>query len=76
MDRAETRASRVGTPRGAYRSARMIYPDDTLRDWADWLAGEIASGRTAYAYFNNDAQAHAVCNAQTLRDMLAERIGA
>ena len=43
------------------------YPLATLRSWARWLRQQAADGRTAYAYFNNDVDAHAIFDAQTLR---------
>jgi uncharacterized protein YecE (DUF72 family) len=46
------------------------YPVDELRRWAEWLRETTAQGRHAYAYFNNDAEAHAVRDAITLRNLL------
>jgi uncharacterized protein YecE (DUF72 family) len=51
-------------------AAAGSYPVDELRRWADWLRGAAAQGRHVYAYFNNDAEAHAVRNAITLRELL------
>jgi uncharacterized protein YecE (DUF72 family) len=47
---------------GSYSSAQ-------LRRWADWIRRQALLGRKVFAYFNNDAEAHAVKNAQTLRKM-------
>jgi uncharacterized protein YecE (DUF72 family) len=52
---------------GHYQGA---YSDHTLQDWAAWFAKEARSGKTIYAYFNNDAGAHAPRNARTLRASL------
>jgi uncharacterized protein YecE (DUF72 family) len=48
------------------------YPDERLLCWTDWMAAEARSGRTVWAYFNNDAQAHAVEDALTLQAMLRQ----
>jgi uncharacterized protein YecE (DUF72 family) len=50
------------------------YPNHTLRKWADWLESEFERNRRdIYAYFNNDTEAYAVFNAQTLRKKLVTR---
>jgi uncharacterized protein YecE (DUF72 family) len=49
------------------------YSDGQLREWAAWLASELAKGRDVYAYFNNDREGHAVENALTLRRLLSSR---
>jgi uncharacterized protein YecE (DUF72 family) len=46
------------------------YDDRRLADWAEWLAGEAAGGRSIYAYFNNDTGGHAPRDAVTLRARL------
>ena len=43
------------------------YSEPTLRSWARWLTEQAAAGRATFAYFNNDAEAQAVFDAQTLR---------
>jgi uncharacterized protein YecE (DUF72 family) len=45
------------------------YPPAQLRRWADWVTDQAASGRRVFCYFNNDAEAHAVRNAQALRKL-------
>lgn len=47
------------------------YAPATLAMWARWLAARAAAGQDAYAYFNNDVDAHAICNAQTLLKQVA-----
>lgn len=49
---------------GKYRRSR-------LRRWADWLRA-VAQERKVFVYFNNDLHAHAVHDAKTLQDLLAE----
>lgn len=49
---------------GKYRPSR-------LQGWADWI-GEVAHDRNVFVYFNNDAQAHAVRDAQELRRLIGE----
>lgn len=51
------------------------YRRDRLRRWASWMCEVAATGRAVYAYFNNDAEAHAVRNANTLRELVTERTG-
>jgi uncharacterized protein YecE (DUF72 family) len=46
------------------------YPRPVLADWAAWLRDDTGS-REVYVYFNNDRDAHAVENAETLRAVLA-----
>jgi uncharacterized protein YecE (DUF72 family) len=48
---------------GKYRPSR-------LRRWAEWITGE-AGDREVFVYFNNDARAHAVDDAQVLRRLLS-----
>jgi len=56
---------------GPLRRYSGAYPDDLLRDWADWLADRLAEGRNVYAYFNNDLGGHAPRDAHRLHMMLA-----
>jgi uncharacterized protein YecE (DUF72 family) len=42
-----------------------------LLQWAKWMNEQVRAARNVYAYFNNDAEAHAVRNAQTLRRLIA-----
>jgi len=46
------------------------YPDDVLAQWAHRIRSWVSEGHEVYAYFNNDAFAHAVRNALTLKQML------
>ena len=48
------------------------YSDERLLDWADWMVAEAKAGRTVWAYFNNDAEAHAVHDARTLQAMVRQ----
>lgn len=52
---------------GHYQGA---YSDRTLRAWAAWFEKEARAGKAIYAYFNNDAGAHAPRNARALRERL------
>lgn len=49
------------------------YSRDQLRRWATWMLAAAQSGIDVYAYFNNDREAQAVKNAQTLRELMAAR---
>jgi uncharacterized protein YecE (DUF72 family) len=55
-----------GKYRGRYSDARLL-------DWADWIVEQSTSGRSVWAYFNNDVEAHAIHDALTLRAMVAQR---
>ena len=49
------------------------YPDERLRDWANWLNARRDEGCDVYAYFNNDVGGHAPRDAMTLRRALEDR---
>lgn len=46
------------------------YPDVVLREWADWIQGQVTGARAVYVYFNNDVSGHALNNARTLKQIL------
>lgn len=46
------------------------YPDTVLTEWAEWVAREVAAGRPAYVYFNNDINGFAVHDATRLTRMV------
>lgn len=48
---------------GAYSRSALRREAERIRAW-------LAGGRSVYAYFNNDAGAHAVANALTLKELL------
>ena len=48
------------------------YPDERLLDWADWMVAQSRAGLSVWAYFNNDPEAHAIHDAQTLRAMVRQ----
>jgi uncharacterized protein YecE (DUF72 family) len=43
------------------------YPEPTLRSWDRWMKQQAHMGKDVYAYFNNDAEAHAVRDARRLK---------
>jgi len=47
------------------------YTDKMLADWADWINKNKRNVSAVYAYFNNDADAHAIRNAKELKNLLA-----
>jgi uncharacterized protein YecE (DUF72 family) len=51
-------------PKQRYRGS---YPEPTLRSWAEWIEDQARGGKDVYVYFNNDAEAHAIRDAQRLR---------
>jgi uncharacterized protein YecE (DUF72 family) len=42
------------------------YREPMLRKWWNWMEKQVRSGKDLYVYFNNDADAHAVRDAQRL----------
>jgi uncharacterized protein YecE (DUF72 family) len=50
------------------------YRDEQLLEWADWIAEQACAGRPVWAYFNNDPEAHAIADAQTLRAMVRQAL--
>lgn len=48
------------------------YSDAALLRWTDWMMAEARKGREVWAYFNNDAEAHAIQDALTLKAMLRQ----
>jgi uncharacterized protein YecE (DUF72 family) len=55
---------------GAAGKYRGRYGKAALRRWAKWLSDQAASGRDAYAYFNNDIEGHAIYDAMDLLELL------
>ncbi len=51
------------------------YSDAQLLGWSDWLTEQAKAGRAAWAYFNNDIDAHAIHDAQTLKAMVRQAVG-
>lgn len=49
------------------------YPEEVLAGWADWMRAQEKAGRSVWAYFNNDGDAHAVADALELRRLVEER---
>jgi uncharacterized protein YecE (DUF72 family) len=56
---------------GAEAKYAGSYTRRQLLQWAIWINEQACAGRNVYAYFNNDDEAHAVRNAQTLRRLIA-----
>ena len=50
------------------------YTDQTLDEWADWMAERAAAGVPVFAYFNNDTGGHAPRDAERLRSAIAARL--
>jgi uncharacterized protein YecE (DUF72 family) len=48
------------------------YSDERLMSWAEWLVQQARSGRPCWCYFNNDIDAHAIDDAQTLKSMVGQ----
>lgn len=51
------------------------YSDAALLGWSDWIIEQAQIGRAVWAYFNNDPEAHAIHDAQTLRAMVRQATG-
>ena len=54
-------------PTGKYQGN---YSKSALRDWADWIKDNIKGKKAVFAYFNNDYNAYAIGNAETLKEQL------
>ena len=50
------------------------YSDEALLGWTDWMREQAAGGRTVWAYFNNDTDAHAIHDALTLKAMVRQAL--
>lgn len=50
------------------------YADAVLLDWAEWMRRQADDGRTVWAYFNNDTEAHAIQDALTLKAMVRQMV--
>jgi uncharacterized protein YecE (DUF72 family) len=50
------------------------YDEDELSPWVERLRGVAASGRDAYAFFNNDGEARAPADAAQLIEMLGDAV--
>ena len=48
------------------------YSDEGLLSWTDWIVEQSRSGRPVWCYFNNDIDAHAIHDAQTLKSMVGQ----
>jgi uncharacterized protein YecE (DUF72 family) len=48
------------------------YSDEGLLSWTDWMVEQARTGREVWAYFNNDIDAHAIHDAQTLKAMVRQ----
>ena len=59
---------------GAERKYWGRYPDETLLSWTDWIVAQARSGRPVWCYFNNDLEAQAIHDAQTLKAMVAQAV--
>lgn len=42
------------------------YSEEQMAEWADWLLAQHTSGRSCWAYFNNDIHLHAIEDARAL----------
>lgn len=56
---------------GAERLYSSCYTAEQLSSWAEKIKAWLAAGLDVYAYFNNDAQGHALGNAADLRGLVS-----
>ncbi|MGQ9531868.1 MAG: DUF72 domain-containing protein, partial [Desulfotomaculales bacterium] len=56
---------------GGERLYRSRYSVEELTGWASKIRAWLIEGRDVYAYFNNDAEGHALANAEELRALVA-----
>ncbi len=57
---------------GHTRWVDYCYSEEELRQFADKIREHLDAGREVFAYFNNDANAYAVQNAQQLQELLLQ----
>ena len=57
---------------GAGGKYRGRYSEQQMADWADWLSGQQATGRSVWAYFNNDIGGDAIEDARSLIRWMAK----
>ena len=50
------------------------YSDEKLLSWTDWIVAQAREGRPVWCFFNNDIDAHAIDDAQTLKAMTAQAV--
>ena len=48
------------------------YSDEGLLGWTDWIVEQARADRDVWCYFNNDIDAHAIHDAQTLKSMVGQ----
>lgn len=51
------------------------YPNEALLGWTDWMVDQARGGREVWAFFNNDAEGHAVEDALTLKAIMRQALG-
>ena len=78
-DMPELNTPRIATGRAAYVRFHGgegkywgRYTDERLLAWSDWMLEQVRQGRRVWAYFNNDIEWHAVQDALTLKEMVAQ----
>lgn len=59
--------TRFHGPKGDYTGS---YEAEVLKDWAQFFKSKLKEGKDCFAYFNNDFQAFAPKNAQTLKKLV------
>ena len=59
---------------GAGRRYGGRYPDEAIAAWAERMTRWSLDGRSVWAYFNNDAEGHAVTDALRLREAIARQV--
>lgn len=62
---------RLHGPGGKYQGS---YTEKILASWADKISGWMEEKRDVFCYFDNDQEAYAAFNAQTLLEMTKEKI--
>ncbi len=56
-------------PTGRYQGN---YSKSALQEWANWVKDNIKGKKAVFAYFNNDYNAYAIYNAQTLKEQFKD----
>lgn len=50
------------------------YPEQVLREWAEWMLSHAEAGRPVWAYFNNDIGGAAIEDARVLKRMVRSAV--
>ncbi|MGH2683055.1 MAG: DUF72 domain-containing protein [Actinomycetota bacterium] len=62
--------ARVAEPFGYLRLRKSTYADDELAGWAEWIKGEVATGRDVFGFFKHEEDAVGPRHAERLLSLM------